>query len=107
MQDFTFVVFTRPMAGREDEYNLWYDQRHLPDVLAVPGFTSARRFAADTETGRQYLALYTMRSDDPDACLAELAARANTDRMPLSPALDMESIDAVLYRALGEIRIAG
>jgi hypothetical protein len=31
------------MPGREDEFNLWYDPTHLPDVLKLPGFVSARQ----------------------------------------------------------------
>lgn len=100
MKEFCFVVFTKPVAGKEDEYNEWYDNQHLPDVLAVPGFKSARRFAGEVDGARQYLALYNMQADNPDAVLADLTSRAGTDRMPMSPALDEASISAVLYEAL-------
>jgi hypothetical protein len=43
----------------EPEFNEWYDSEHLPQLAAVPGVLSARRYsstAADRE--RQYLALY-------------------------------------------------
>ena len=33
-----------PIAGREDEHNGWYTDRHLQDVLAAPGFASAQGF---------------------------------------------------------------
>lgn len=106
MKDYCFVVFTKPVAGREAEYNQWYDHRHIPDVLAVPGFVSARRFAANNEDGRQYLALYEMKAEDPDAVLADLNGRAGTDRMPMSPALDTGSISAILYEALEPVAAA-
>ncbi|WP_323810057.1 hypothetical protein [Sphingobium baderi] len=106
MKDYCFVVFTKPVAGQDVEYNRWYDTRHVPDVLAVPGFVSARRYAADVEGGRQYLALYGMKADDPEAVLADLSARAGTERMPMSPALDNESISAVLYEALEPLEAA-
>ena len=39
------LAFTGPKSPElEDEYNEWYDSVHLPDVLAVPGVRSARRF---------------------------------------------------------------
>ena len=38
------VVLTNPVEGREDEYNEWYSDRHLEDVLAVEGFEAAQRF---------------------------------------------------------------
>ncbi len=48
---FTLLVFTDPVKGREDEYNDWYDNQHVPDALGFPGFKSAQRF----KTGPAYL----------------------------------------------------
>ena len=39
------IVFTQPAAGQEAEYNRWYDEVHLGDVLEVDGFVAAQRFA--------------------------------------------------------------
>ena len=40
------IVFTQPTEGKEDEYNRWYDEVHLGDVLetgeAAFGSTSRR-----------------------------------------------------------------
>jgi hypothetical protein len=44
MAKHVFVVFTNPVEGKEATYNDWCDNRHLPDVLDVPGFVSAQRF---------------------------------------------------------------
>ena len=41
----------------EDEFNRWYDEEHLPEKRATPGFRSARRYASVDQPGR-YLALY-------------------------------------------------
>jgi hypothetical protein len=49
--------------AREDEFNRWYDEEHVPEKRAAPGFRSARRFKHHTEPHR-YLALYEI--DDPD-----------------------------------------
>lgn len=101
MADHTFVVFTKPVAGKEAEYNRWYDEQHLPDVLQVPGIINARRFVAkDAEGNKQYLALYGLQTDDPDALLADLNSRAGSERMVMSEALDMDSINAVVYSAI-------
>lgn len=100
MTEYCFVVFTKPVQGQDEAFNMWYDGQHVPDVLAVPGFTSARRFVTEQDGERQYLALYGMETDDPAAVLADLQERAGTDRMPMSPALETDSISAVLYRPL-------
>lgn len=44
MGDYVIVVSSRPAAGREEEYNDWYNNQHLADVLAQPGFKTARRY---------------------------------------------------------------
>jgi hypothetical protein len=100
MKDYCFVVSTRPVAGQEAEYNRWYDMQHIPDVLKVPGVKSARRFAADVDGEKRYLALYQVTTDDPEGLLAELTGRAGTDDMPMSPALDTAAANAVLYEAI-------
>ena len=41
-ETYYFFVFSNPVAGHEDEYNRWYDQQHAPDVVAIPGFVSAK-----------------------------------------------------------------
>lgn len=41
------VVESRPAdPAREDEYNDWYTNTHIPEVCAVPGFVAARRYKA-------------------------------------------------------------
>jgi hypothetical protein len=48
----------------EAEFNKWYNEEHLPQLGAVPGVLSARRYrATDSESERRYLALYHLRDD--------------------------------------------
>ncbi len=47
----------------EAEFNTWYDTEHLPQLGAVPGVLSARRYQArGTGIEKSYLALYHMTS---------------------------------------------
>ncbi|MDO7842189.1 DUF4286 family protein [Sphingomonas immobilis] len=91
MAEYKFVVFSKPAEGREDEYNRWYDERHVPDVVAIPGFTGAKRYRRVPAEGEQpawnYLAIYDIESDDVSAAMAALMTRAGTDAMPISEAL--------------------
>ena len=74
------VVLTEPTAGREQEYNAYYEKQHLDEVLATTGWSSAQRFELVDEQGAAcplpYLALYELDtdSDDPRAVLAHLDA---------------------------------
>jgi hypothetical protein len=53
--------------AREPEFNDWYDNVHLPDMLEVPGMLGATRWmSADGKENevRKYLALYELETDD-------------------------------------------
>jgi hypothetical protein len=49
--------------AHEEEFNRWYNEEHLPERLACPGFLSGRRFVA-VEGEPKYLALYDLESPD-------------------------------------------
>jgi hypothetical protein len=49
----------------EAEFNEWYNKEHLPQLAAVPGVLTARRFqAAGAGVEKKYLALYHLTSPD-------------------------------------------
>jgi hypothetical protein len=95
------VVFTSPREGQEDHYNKWYTEQHLPDVVAVPGFVSAQRFKLTDGMGsphrHQYLAIYEIVSDDPQAVIAEMMGRRDTPAMVISHALDLDGATFGLF----------
>jgi hypothetical protein len=105
------VVLTRPLPGRDEEYNRWYDERHLDDVLnVIGGFTAARRFTRIGDgPGWQYLAIYEIPAGQLNHCVARLAwsrvereeafAAGREPAVPLSPGLDPERC-AWWYRPL-------
>jgi hypothetical protein len=105
MNDYTYVVLTNPLPGREAEYNDWYTNRHLADVMTVPGFVSARRFElfdakAEGAPRQRYLALYNMRTDDPEKVLATLVELVESGNMHITEAMNMEETATHLYRAI-------
>ena len=67
---YNLIVLTNPVDGREDEYNDWYTNVHLDDVLESPRRRPAQRFRL-TEHQRdqgpypwKYLAVYECETDD-------------------------------------------
>lgn len=75
------VVLTNAADGRDEEFNRWYNDVHLGDVLGVDGFVGAQRFALDAVGGdppHRYLALYEIETDDIDAAVQKLGASAGT-----------------------------
>lgn len=52
---------------KEKEFNDWYDNMHMPDMLKTPGLIKATRWmSADKKENevRKYLALYELETDD-------------------------------------------
>lgn len=95
-----YFVCTSPVDGREDEYNTWYSNQHLADVIAVSGFSTARRYRTERASapgGLPYLALYAI-VGDPAETLAGLGLAREQGRMPISPALDSNTKSAVYSR---------
>ena len=55
------LTMTEPPAAMEEEFNAWYDDEHLPERLAVPGYRSAQRWVAQVPADKgKYLATYEL-----------------------------------------------
>jgi hypothetical protein len=53
------AVWMKVPAGLEEEFNAWYDDEHVPERMAVPGFLTARRYVAQGAPAR-YMANYDL-----------------------------------------------
>jgi hypothetical protein len=81
-------VETRPSSpDREQEYNTWYDEVHIPELLALDGFVSARRLRPVDGNGPN-VALYEIEGDDLQAILDNMIA--NAGRLHMSDALQLD-----------------
>jgi hypothetical protein len=72
------VVQTNPVPGREDEFNDWYTNQHLADIISIEGWVAAQRFRVSPVQRDVtppypygYVAVYEMEGD----------IRANLDRL--------------------------
>jgi hypothetical protein len=84
------VVQSSPAEGRESEYNDWYSQTHIPQILEIPGFVTARRFRVSGDgqsSGHKYLAVYELEADDLAEPVAELRSRSASGRTDRSDTL--------------------
>jgi hypothetical protein len=55
------MVWADVPADKEKEFNRWYNEEHLAERLAVPGFLSAARYEA-VKGGPRHLAVYELES---------------------------------------------
>jgi len=84
------LVESRPSSpDREQEYNTWYDEIHLPELVALDGIVSARRLRPVDGDG-PYVALYEIEGDSLQAVLDNMIANAGSlhmsDALQLDPA---------------------
>ena len=78
-------------------YNRWYDEIHVPDLLEVPGVTSAQRFkVVQGNVSWPYVAAYEIETDD----LAEVLRVMETQPRPFDPNFDRSNSGHILAIAI-------
>lgn len=105
-------IFSNPAAGREDEYNKFYNEQHAPDVVSVPGFVTAQRFIfcdvqlrgkdATPPKGLRYMVMYKIVTADLDSVYAEVKRRLGNGMTRTSTAMDNSVIMGSTYEAITE-----
>lgn len=104
MKKYSWFVFTSCDPDHVAEFNSWYDDVHLADLLTVPGIVGARRFklsdqqvvangphvslqdSASLPPQLPYVAIYDIETDNIAETVSELSRRAG-DGMEISPYL--------------------
>jgi hypothetical protein len=63
-------------SSREEEFNKWYNEVHIPDIKAVGGKRIPKAWRYKNRTPRegqpQYIAMYEFDSDNIDGLLSEM-----------------------------------
>jgi hypothetical protein len=107
MARYKMLVLSRPIEGREAEYNDWYQNTHLKQVVALPGYVSAQRFKRSVnmrgEDGYPYMALYEIEAADVEAAYKMLESAAGDGRIAVSQAFDYASVHASIYEPFGDV----
>ncbi|QLL06850.1 DUF4286 family protein [Mycobacterium vicinigordonae] len=70
---------------REQEYNTWYDEVHLGELVALDGIVSARRLRPVNGEG-PYIALYEIEGDDLEEVLHSMSGA----KLTMSSALQLD-----------------
>jgi hypothetical protein len=87
-------ALSNPVPGQEEEFNRWYGSEHLSHGVLTPGILAGQRFhrvGGPWPSGNHdYLTIWEM--DDPAYALAQLAKARGTDTMPISPSVDMTTV---------------
>lgn len=93
-----YFVFGNAREGQDEVYNEWYDNTHLPEVLAVPGVLSAQRYTLATPqfTKRspithRYLAAYEFEGS-ADAIMTVMREKSASGEMNMHESLELETV---------------
>jgi hypothetical protein len=95
-------AFAKAVDGRRDELNEWFEKQHVPDLLKIPGFVSARRVAVRPLAAREgipvwdFMAIYEIDAEDIQAVIKESGIRMASGVIKMSDALDRSSSLALL-----------
>jgi hypothetical protein len=108
-----YLVFSNPVAeDREEEFHQWYDEVHLPEVLATPGFISAQRiglrrteFARATEPAQRFGVLYEVEGD-PEEVMGRVSAGVAAGTIHMSDVLDLSTFQMAFWSPRGEKLLA-
>ena len=97
------LILTEPTEGMEDEYNDYYENLHLGEVLATTQLSSAQRFKLVGEAGEgcplPYLAVYESDADNAEAVIKDLnETRAQRQQ---SDALNRRTGRVWVFEAIG------
>lgn len=106
------VVMSNAVDGKDNEFNEWYTNTHLGDIIRLKPYVAAQRFkTSDVQLGDgsaalpyRYLAIYEIEGDVAEA--AKALSPDKVGQMYISPALDLERTVAWLYSPITE-RVGG
>lgn len=90
------VILTALMnaaPGREEEFNRWYEEQHLQDVLSIDGMLGATRYRVSDAVHADgapwiYLTIYEVEAGAAAQVAQELGRRRGTPAMQMSDAMD-------------------
>ena len=99
------IVLSNPVeAAREAEFNDWYTNQHIPDLMTLPGFVRAQRFRLansfrDPRGGPTwtYMVYYELDTPDLGTMLTDLVDAHSDGRITVSDVLHNESLTALVF----------
>lgn len=98
MSKSVLLVESRPASPQlVDDYHKWHDDVHIPEMLTIDGFCSARRWRA--EGGESFITLYEIDAD-VDTAKASLRAAFQSGRMTKPVAVQVEPPPVMRYFSL-------
>ena len=100
------IVLSNPLEGKEKEYNEWYSNVHLKEVVQIPGFISAQRFRLTQEQQLdiqpyKYMAIYEIENENIGTAIRNLNESAG--KLTMEPVIDLDHLQISFFRSITEV----
>ena len=95
------LALSNAAAGRDKEFNDWYDEVHIPDVLSVEGVLSATRFELESDdpaAAHRYLTVYELDREGP-AVMGDIIEGMASGSFAASDSIDASTASISFWRA--------
>jgi hypothetical protein len=100
-----YLVFSNPAAGKEAEFNSFYD-RHVGDLMKLPGFVSAQRFVLSPRGPKdppfKYLAVYELKGKEPGPVIAQMGPASREGRLEAPDKAIVPEVLSSVWTAVGQ-----
>jgi hypothetical protein len=97
------LVLAEPREGQEEEFNRYYEDVHLDEVLETTGWKLAQRFKLVDQAGKEcpqpYLAFYETEAD-PDKSAIEIMNETKKNRVQ-SDSLNKKTAGVWVFEEIG------
>jgi hypothetical protein len=107
MPKFKMIALTNPVEGREEEYNDWYQNVHLPEIVSYKGMVSARRYKVaaplQAPVSYGYLAIYDIDTDDLGGMLQRIGGDSAAGKNTMTDASDNANAYTVIFNEFGDV----
>ncbi|MFD3809931.1 hypothetical protein [Rhodococcus sp. NPDC058639] len=99
MKNYLLVESHPSHPERLEEFNRWYDEVHIPEVVALDGFVGAIRLAPADPDGGPSVTIYELEGD-PQAAKDNVHAAAAAKQLNMSDSLSYGPIPKMRILAL-------
>jgi hypothetical protein len=78
MKQGVWAVYTNPTSpAEEEEYNRWYSEVHIHELVEIEGIVGATRYrVVSDDASHRYVALYHLEGDDLQTVVARVSERS-------------------------------
>ena len=95
MPTYRYIMFTNAIEGREEEFNNWYNDVHIPDIERTGAFSRGERYEVvpssyTPDSAHRYAAIYDIEGEDAEAALKKLKDAFEDGQMLMSDAFDAQ-----------------